>query len=84
MELLEHLILGILASALDHAQHEVIVHSGPPARYLALDPGGTCHQAIGFEGQVIRVPRAFRLVVQDLERVAMLPPCCEAKRWSTV
>jgi hypothetical protein len=83
MELIETLILGMLWSALDHAQNVVIEHQGPPMRFLGRDPHGVVHQLIALDGHTIRIPREFRVLMQPLEAVRIATPEVEAARWST-
>lgn len=84
METLNDLIVGIAEAACSDTMMVAIRHDGPAARYLALDPGGGCHEVYAQEGTLVRVPRSFRLVVQPLYQVAIYAPHYAAKRWSTV
>ncbi len=59
-----------------------IQHAGAPARYVVLDTDNK--RVAGFfveHGQWLRVQRAHRLIVEDVDHVLIRPLCEVAKGW---
>lgn len=84
LELVTELLECILAGAVDAATMLSIVYDGPPARFIVHDPktGVTCCAFVP-SGELVRVNRAWRLLVEPVASVRPRPLCVMSKGWVT-
>lgn len=80
VEILEQM----LAAAIDEAFVLSHVHSGEPSRFVIYDPRtGVTLAAFVTDGQLIRIPRDHRLLVEPIDRVPLRTLVDMTTSWRT-
>ena len=75
----------LVVAAVEDAAMLTVVNDGAPARYVVMDPSsGVTWAAFVPTGEMVKINRAFRLLVEPIDQVVIRPICCVSSQWSTV
>ncbi len=82
LEALNDFLVGMLWIAIDDHERIAILHDGEPCRYVAIGPDGVTHGRIIVDGDTVRIPRHYRLLVEPIDRVIQRPLCVMRATWA--